>query len=445
MNGTQGHTDTAKRIRGLLGTALALALCACAAEDSQPREGEPQQFALYSGHPLEPWRMSLRDGDQEQILSGSQVRLPSGRATLVTRDKERQGDALAFQWQDTWFAEVSMRHGKPLDLAGFIERGSLAFDLKVKDLEGGDLSLSIGCGENCERRLDITLEARASEGKGWQEKRFKLSCLVDPGEDWSQVSVPFALRGGGAGEVEIANIRLLRNGENERGTESACPEREAIAVTPAERYEYWATTGWWEERRARNLERLAQGNVELLMLGDSITEGWEREGKALWDKLYAPRGAVNLGYGGDKTENLLWRLQNGELDGISPRAAVVMIGTNNTGHRLENPRFTAAGIRAVLDELRARQPQMKILLLGIFPRDAQPGTPMRKINSATNEIVSRYADNENIFYLDIGDRFLAEDGELSAEIMPDYLHLSEQGYQIWAEAMEPALARLMRD
>lgn len=181
------------------------------------------------------------------------------------------------------------------------------------------------------------------------------------------------------------------------------------------------------------------------MIGDSITQGWEDEGKATWEKFYADRNAVNLGYGGDRTENVLWRLQHGEVDGISPRVAVLMIGTNNTGHRMEKPQYTAMGIKAILEELRTRLPETKILLLGVFPRDELPDSPMRQINSEINRLVADYADDQHIFFLDIGHAFLDDDGKLAREVMPDLLHLNEASYGTWAEAMEPALQGLLGD
>ncbi|WGL18401.1 glycoside hydrolase family 3 N-terminal domain-containing protein [Microbulbifer bruguierae] len=401
-------------------------------------KGEPKSYALYQGRPLQPWGVQIDDFEQNQMLSGAFAKLPSGRVTVVTSDKDVQEDALTFKWQDTWLARLSLQHGGPLDLSNYVEQGVLTFDLKVDDLEGADLALELQCGHECERRVDLTLQARENIGKGWQRESYKLSCFVREGDDFSQIRVPFSLRAGGKGQVAVANVRL----EKSARASDSCPDYRTLATTPDTRHEYWSK-GWWDERFQRNQQRLAEGNVDLLMLGDSITEGWEKEGKSVWENFYADRNAVNLGYGGDRTENLLWRLQNGELDGIQPKAGVVLIGTNNTGHRLEDPALTAAGIRAVLEELRARQPQMKILLLSIFPRDPKPGTPMRRVNQGINDIIEEFADGEHIFYQEIYREFLQDDGELSTEIMPDYLHLSESGYQIWAEAMEPTLSRLL--
>ncbi|WP_308365686.1 MULTISPECIES: glycoside hydrolase family 3 N-terminal domain-containing protein [unclassified Microbulbifer] len=400
--------------------------------------GESDSIALYVGRPLQPWGVQINEFGQNQMLSGAFARLPSGHVTLVTSDKDVQEDALTLTWKDTWSADLSLQHGGPLDLSGYVPEGVLSFDLKVDDLDKGDLELVLRCGNECERKLDLSSHGRATAGKGWRHISVALSCLAQ-GDDFSAVSVPFELRVAGAGQAAVANIRLDRKGE----ANQACPDYSKLSVTPATLDHYWSRD-WWLPRHEEKLARIEQGNVDLLMIGDSITQGWEKEGKAVWEKFYGERNAVNLGFSGDRTENLLWRLHHGEVDGINPKAAVLMIGTNNTGHRHEDPQLTAAGIRTVLDELRSRLPETKILLLGVFPRDAEPGTLMRNINSEINRIISGYADGKNIFFLDIGDEFLSGDGRLSADIMPDYLHPNGKGYEIWAEAMEPTLAKLLQ-
>jgi len=214
----------------------------------------------------------------------------------------------------------------------------------------------------------------------------------------------------------------------------------AAATTPADRLKQ----GWWEKRHAEKLELVKKGDIDLVFVGDSITHSFEgKHGKAMWEKYYVPRKALNLGYSGDRTEHVLWRLDNSELDGLSPKLAVMMIGTNNTGHRQDPPEAIAAGIRLILDRLREKQPKMKVLLMAIFPRSAKPENKLRAINDGANKLVAEFADNENIFFLDINDKFLTEDGTLTREIMPDLLHPHAKGYQIWAEAIEPMVAKLM--
>lgn len=210
---------------------------------------------------------------------------------------------------------------------------------------------------------------------------------------------------------------------------------------------------WWMPRHQAIVERVKQGNVDMIFIGDSITHGWEKAGKSTWDEYYAKRNAVNMGFGGDRTQNVLWRLQNGEIDGISPKLAVIMIGTNNSNGTDNTSQQIAEGIIAICKELRSRLPQTKILILSIFPRgDAEQRkikeqgavmNPQWAKNDEAGRLASQIADNKYIYYLDINKAFLDEKGVLSRDIMPDLLHPNEQGYQIWAKTMEPTVVKLM--
>jgi lysophospholipase L1-like esterase len=177
-----------------------------------------------------------------------------------------------------------------------------------------------------------------------------------------------------------------------------------------------------------------QGDIDLLFLGDSITQGWHENGT--WQRFYTPRKAANFGIGGDRTEHVLWRIQNGELAGIAPRVTVLMIGTNNVSS--DTPDEIAQGISAVVSEVRRRLPRTKVLLLGIFPRSPKPDSLRERIKSV-NQRIAKLDDGSQVRFLDIGQAFLSDDGTITREIMPDYLHLSRRGYRIWADAMEPTL------
>ena len=217
-------------------------------------------------------------------------------------------------------------------------------------------------------------------------------------------------------------------------TQSEIPAHEA--TIPA------ARTGRQMERHELINSRILENKPDIIFIGDSITAGWERAGAEAWEASYRPRKAANLGIGGDRTQHVLWRLENGNVDGISPKLAVVMIGTNNS--RANTPEQTRDGIIAIVRELRRDLPNTKILLLGIFPRGENAEDERRQTNSRVNTMVAGLADGDMVHYLDIGAAFLESDGSLSREIMPDLLHLSEEGYGIWAEAMEPVLIRLIR-
>lgn len=198
----------------------------------------------------------------------------------------------------------------------------------------------------------------------------------------------------------------------------------------------------WKQRHNSFNERVKTGNVDLLFIGDSITHDWEGRGKEVWGKRFAKRNAVNLGIGGDRTQHVLWRLDHGNLEGIKPKLAVLMIGTNNSNGDDNTAEEIAAGITAIIGQLRAKQPQMKVLLLAIFPRGETPNSQREK-NAEASRLASKIADQKMVYYLDIGDKFLAADGKLPAEIMYDYLHLTPRGYELWADAIEPLVAKLM--
>jgi beta-glucosidase len=203
-----------------------------------------------------------------------------------------------------------------------------------------------------------------------------------------------------------------------------------------------APTKWLERHDEKLAEIKGCKKVDLVFLGDSITHCWEQEGKGVWDQYYAKRNALNLGFGGDKTEQVIWRLQHGEGEGYRAKLAVIMIGTNNGG-RKDSPEDIAAGIRGIIDQWQHQQPQCKILLLAIFPRGATPADARRQLNDRVNAIICKYADNKQVFFMDIGSKFLTKDGTLTHEIMPDLLHPHEKCYGIWAQAIEPMVKKLL--
>jgi beta-glucosidase len=217
--------------------------------------------------------------------------------------------------------------------------------------------------------------------------------------------------------------------------------KEHSAVVPVPRSDE-RTARWWNSRHEMVNERLKKGNVDLLFIGDSITHGWENVGKDIWEKYYAPRNAVNMGFSGDRTQHVLWRLDHSNFEGISPKLAVIMIGTNNSNGNDNTAEEISDGIITICQRLRTQFPKMKILLLAIFPRNPEP-SPQREKNAEASLLASRIADGKMIHYLDINDKFLTEDEKLTKEIMPDYLHPNKTGYKIWAKAIESKVAELM--
>jgi lysophospholipase L1-like esterase len=204
----------------------------------------------------------------------------------------------------------------------------------------------------------------------------------------------------------------------------------------------------WVARHEGFVAEAKQGGIDVLFMGDSITDGWRTRGKEVWNREYAPLKAANFGIGGDRTEHVLWRLRNGEAEGYKPKAIVLMIGTNNTGmNRDGTPRNTTPevieGVTAVVHDLRTDFPDAKILLLAIFPR-AEKGSAQRAQVAEINQSIAKLHDGRHIHYLDIGDKFLEADGALPTDIMPDLLHPNERGYQIWADAIREPLKALLK-
>lgn len=213
----------------------------------------------------------------------------------------------------------------------------------------------------------------------------------------------------------------------------AVAQHSAVDPTPRE-------SEWWTARHESFVERARRGEVDIVFIGDSITQGWEGAGKQVWEKYYGRRKVMNLGISGDRTQHVLWRLDNGNLEGITPKAAVIMIGTNN--HRDNSAKEIGEGIVAIVQKLRDRLPEMRILLLAIFPRGEKPNEWREKLAEASR-IAARTVASTKVHYLDIGSGFLNSDGTISKEIMPDFLHLSPEGYEIWASAIEQKLAELL--
>jgi lysophospholipase L1-like esterase len=190
--------------------------------------------------------------------------------------------------------------------------------------------------------------------------------------------------------------------------------------------------------------RTNQGELDVLFIGDSITQGWESSGQEVWEEFYGSRNALNIGISADRTQHVLWRLEKGNIDGIFPRVVVVMIGTNNSGQDRNTAAEILGGITAIAGKVRSSLPDSRILLLGIFPRGKEFNEQRGQILQV-NQALRNLEDREHIYFLDIGHVFLEADGTISEDIMPDALHLSPAGYRLWAESMEGLLSELLGD
>jgi lysophospholipase L1-like esterase len=215
---------------------------------------------------------------------------------------------------------------------------------------------------------------------------------------------------------------------------------------------------WWRDRHLEKLEELRRIRPALIFLGDSITQDWEYNGPEpwfqflpVWQRFYGDRAAVNLGFKGDTTANLLWRIQNGEVDGIAPKVAVILIGANNLG-RLHWPAAdTVLGIDTIIADLRRRLPATRILLLGVLPSE-RSGWVNETTATINQALAAKYAHDPVVTFMDAG-HVLMKDGRLDRDLYYDSkltppdpsLHPNPQGQALMAAAMEPVLARLLGD
>jgi len=208
-------------------------------------------------------------------------------------------------------------------------------------------------------------------------------------------------------------------------------------------------TGGWAKRHEAFVEEAKKGGFDVLFTGDSITDGWRNNPqKKIFDATFGPLRAANFGISGDRTQHVLWRLQNGEFEGLTlPKVVVLMIGTNNIGQK-DSPVPAAsavAGIQAIVKEIRKKSDHTKILLLGVFPRAEKPDHAFRGMVKEINGAAAKLDDGgKSVKFIDIGEKFLQADGSISKEVMPDFLHLSEKGYQIWADAIQEPLVELLK-
>ncbi len=190
---------------------------------------------------------------------------------------------------------------------------------------------------------------------------------------------------------------------------------------------------WWNgncERIDADIKKM-EGKIDVAFVGDSITARWRDSEN--WKKHWGSYRAVNMGIGGDQTQHVLWRLQNGDLEGYKAKLFVVMIGTNNMWSKEPDPAQAAAGVKAVIDLIQLKQPDAKILLMSILPTGDKPN-PGREKRMAVNELISKFAGG-SVEYMDISAKYLEADGTISKEVMHDFLHLAPKGYDIWAESI----------
>lgn len=244
----------------------------------------------------------------------------------------------------------------------------------------------------------------------------------------------------------------------QEGNHNVNIQKENTAIIPVSKLEN-DSYDWWD-RHAEVLRIKDSINPEIVLIGNSITHFWGGEpklkyadgkprkpnGQLAWNSAFGKHRVLNLGFGWDRTQNVLWRFNHGELDGIHPHLVIIHIGTNNTSETKNARKNTASeiveGISEICKEVRFKVPEAKIVLMAIMPREQLPDHPRRQLINESNLLLKIYAGEQNITLVDIGPKMLEPDGMLSKEIAGDFCHPTEKGYQIWADAIKPFINEL---
>jgi len=417
-------------------------------------DGKRSQFSVYQtrstdggvtwSEPTVVW--TGRDLD---LCEPGVVRSPDGKrlAMLLRENKRQKNSHVCFSDDEaaTWSTPVEL----PAALTGDRHVGAYAPDgrlvLSFRDMQKdsptrGDWVAWVGTFDDLVQRASGQYRVRLSRNwrgtdcgyPGVQVLRDGTFVLTSYGR-WEPSQEPF---------VRCVRLRVDELDELAKGPAPSFA-RESETVVPAPRDDEW------RERVTASIAEVARGGHRVAFLGDSITEGWQRAGKNVWREVWAPRAAIGLGIGGDRTQHVLWRLDHGLLEALAApandvRVCVVMIGTNNSNGGDHSAEEIGKGVVAVVQRLRAGLPKAKVLLLAIFPRGEKPNAQRDKNAAASRFAADALRDDPMVVCRDIGERFLGEGGVLSKDVMPDLLHLAERGYRLWADAIVAEVDALAR-
>ena len=246
-------------------------------------------------------------------------------------------------------------------------------------------------------------------------------------------------------QLLLASFLVTASGFAQNAPAPAAPKTFTVPAVPPE-----TNTATFPVPRLDWIQRVSTNNakaqkqadkIQIIFDGDSITDLWQNKGLPVWTERYAKFNAFDFGISSDRTEQVLWRLEHGQVNGLHPKLIVLLIGTNNTG--INTAEQTAEGVTAVVAEYQKRCPDAVILLQAIFPRTEKADNPARAKIKAINQIISKLGDGKKVIYVDFGDKFLDAEGTISKEIMSDFTHPTLKGYQIWADAIQPIIDRYL--
>ncbi|WP_339899089.1 GDSL-type esterase/lipase family protein [uncultured Gilvimarinus sp.] len=413
-------------LKVLIMSAAALTLTACS---SVTHNNQSDAVALLA----DDVSLTVFNHDEREPLSSGSLTL--GNAERAIHIKRVSGGIEA-SWHDSWWTGFEVAFPAPKNLTHY-RQGAYVFDLHLEQFENAGFDFARLCEGGCERRLSLANQVQPLLNQGPQTVAVPMSCLVRDSDTLVAERTPLRFATGGTGQLTLSDMRIEAR-MPQVDIVFNCPDYKTASVTPAPLDEHWAKS-WWIPRHEQKLKIASESDPQLVFIGDSITQGWEESGKPVYQQAFAEWPSLNLGFSGDRTENVLWRLQHGEVADIDPQLIVLMIGTNNTGHRQDEPVAIARGVEQILTELKRRLPDSKILMLAIFPRGATADDYARRNNTLANARLRNFADGEQVFFTDLNSVFLGKDGNLSEEIMPDLLHPNEYGYQLWANELVPLI------
>lgn len=392
----------------------------------------------------------LWTGKDKDLCEPGVIRSPDGaRLAMLLRENQRKKDShICFSDDDgaTWSEPLPL----PPSLTGDRHVGVYARDgrlfVSFRDMAKG--SPTRGDWVAWVGTFDDLAQRRAGQYRVRLSRNWKGTDCAYPGVEiladgtivtttyghWDPSQNPYIR----SVRLQLAELDVLAKGPAPKFA------RPSDAVTPAPRLQEG-----WQKRVADDLQKAQQGGFEVVFVGDSITQAWNGPGKEMWAEHWVPRKTINLGIGGDRTQHVLWRLDNGLMPALAGpqndvKVCVVMIGTNNSNGSDNTAEEIGAGIAAVVQRLRKGLPKAKVLLLDVFPRGEKPNAQRQKNAAASEFAAEAFAGDAMVRRLDLGPKFLQADGVLTKETMPDLLHLAPAAYRTWAEAMAPVVDELRR-
>lgn len=380
--------------------------------------------------------------------------------TLRNGDMEA-GSTVPQQWENKWVGKGTLtpirdtkeKHGGVASLQVLAGPGSQGQVSQVIEAPGGK-TVTVSGWIKTAGNIKAVFAVQPFAGD-WSKNEFKQVGFAQNESDWQKfsqtITLPtWAARFGiclfvdGEGKAWLDDVEL--SGYGVQKEDKTIPPDAQEPTTPYRGY--WPQyPDAWNQTFAGLKGEASKGGKDVVFLGDSITQGWKEDGdkgKAVFERVFAPLKSINLGIGGDKTCQLLYRIDNGQLDGLDPKVVVLNIGVNNMWAGDYSAEKIASGVFTVIERIQKKLPKAKILNIGILPTQEFFDNPLRLRVNAVNALLEKHADGKRVIYADLSKDFLDSNGHLSRDVMPDLLHPNAKGYEIYAAALAPKVKALLK-